>query len=99
LQPFVENAIHHAIWNEDQPINIIIRLYRKDQSICFEVVDDGGGMTAERAADIMAANREVGYGIYNVHERIQLTYGTPYGVFIYSRPGIGTQAILKIPII
>jgi len=99
LQPFVENAIHHAIWDEDQPINIIIRLYRKDQSICFEVVDDGGGMTAERAADIMSANREVGYGIYNVHERIQLTYGAPYGVFIYSRPGIGTQAILTIPII
>ncbi|RXZ82332.1 sensor histidine kinase [Paenibacillaceae bacterium] len=99
LQPFVENAINHAIWHESNPINIIIRLYQKEQCIYFEVVDDGAGMTARRMADILQGNKDYGYGIYNVHERIQLAYGSAYGISINSRLGIGTQIIIAIPIV
>jgi len=98
LQPFVENAIHHAIWHDHEPLNIVIRLYRTDRDIRFEVTDDGAGMSAERAADIMRRDKEAGYGIGNVHERIQLAYGAEYGVSLFSRIGIGTQVVIALPI-
>jgi two-component system sensor histidine kinase YesM len=98
LQPFVENAIQHAVWSDDEPLNIVIRLYRLGDAIRFEVVDDGAGMSPERAADIMRRDKEAGYGIGNVHERIQLAYGPEYGVTLFSRPGIGTQVVITCPL-
>ncbi|QNK57777.1 sensor histidine kinase [Paenibacillus sp. PAMC21692] len=98
LQPFVENAIQHAVWSDDEPLNIVIRLYRLGDAIVFEVVDDGAGMSPERAADIMRRDKEAGYGIGNVHERIQLAYGPEYGVTLFSRPGIGTQVVITCPL-
>jgi two-component system sensor histidine kinase YesM len=62
------------------------------------VVDDGSGMTAGRVNNVMQANKESGYGIRNVHERIQLAYGSNYGVTIYSRLGIGTQVVITLPL-
>ncbi len=97
LQPFVENAINHAIWHGEAPLNIIIRLYLQEGCILFEVVDDGAGMTAEQLRNVREGNKEAGYGIRNVHERIQLAYGPEYGVTITSRLGIGTQVHIRLP--
>ncbi len=98
LQPFVENAINHAIWDDNQTLNIIIRLYREGDGMIFEVVDDGAGMTAEQAGNALQSHMDAGYGIRNVHERIQLAYGPGYGVELFSRRGIGTQVRIKLPL-
>jgi len=98
LQPFVENAINHAVWDDNSTLNIIIRLYRTENKICFEVVDDGAGMIKGQAKSALQANTNEGYGIRNVHERIQLAYGPEYGVVLFSRKGIGTQARITIPL-
>lgn len=96
LQPFVENAIHHAIWDEDLGINIVIRAYREGEDILLEVVDDGMGMTAD-TLDRLSSPQEAGYGIRNVGERIKLAFGDEYGVSIFSRLGIGTQVKIRLP--
>ncbi|MNJ03791.1 hypothetical protein D3C73_1642570 [compost metagenome] len=38
-----------------------------------------------------------GIGIRNVHDRLTLLYGEPYGVSISSTPGQGTKVSIKIP--
>ena len=38
-----------------------------------------------------------GFGLINVHERIQLYYGRNYGMKVYSRQGFGTRILIKIP--
>lgn len=38
-----------------------------------------------------------GYGIKNVQERLQLLFGSEYGINIHSQPGIGTSVIVRIP--
>lgn len=54
----------------------------------LRVEDDGAGMTAEQCAQLNAAlrasgNREYdhGYGIFNVNDRIRLSYGKEYGLY------------------
>lgn len=99
LQPFVENAINHAVWDDEVGLNIIIKVYKDDRDIYLEVIDDGMGIrteTLERAQNKI--DHGSGYGITNVDQRIKLAFGDEYGVTIYSKFGIGTKAQIRIPL-
>ncbi|NBD22354.1 cache domain-containing sensor histidine kinase [Paenibacillus glycinis] len=113
LQPFIENAINHAVWDDDAGIAIIIKARIEDDTLVLEVIDDGMGMRPETlarirssAADDAAGGATVGatggatggYGIRNVDRRIKMTFGDAYGVRIYSRFGIGTTVQLRVPL-
>lgn len=98
LQPFIENAINHAVCERDTPLHIIIRLYQRDKKIYFEVEDDGTGIPFDKVQKLDSGKPEAGFGIYNVNERIQLAYGKQYRVNIYSELGKGTRVQISIPI-
>jgi two-component system sensor histidine kinase YesM len=103
LQPIVENALYHGIKNKRRKGFIQIRGHlAKEGHILLEVLDDGIGMTEEKVARLrLQFNREVdqqdGFGINNVHQRIRLYYGEPYGIEIESEYGIGTRISITIP--
>lgn len=97
LQPFIENILEHAWFGNSIHIRISGRL--EEEHIVFKVIDDGVGMTPERIAQIFdpVEGINTGFGIRNVHSRIQLHFGSAYGVTIGSRPGIGTTVRIVIP--
>lgn len=98
LQPFVENSIiHGAEYKIGKITNIVIRGYKEENRIVLEVVDDGIGIKEIPESD--RYSETTGYGIRNVHEKIQLQYGYEYGVRIFSKLGIGTQVLIYLPII
>lgn len=39
-----------------------------------------------------------GIGLHNINERIQLMYGSEYGVEVYSKEQCYTKVVLKIPV-
>ncbi|NOU85499.1 HAMP domain-containing protein [Paenibacillus sp. LMG 31460] len=99
LQPFVENAINHAVWDDEVGINITIKVYKDDRDIYLEVIDDGMGMRAETLERALNKTDNVsGYGITNVDQRIKLAFGDEYGVTLYSKFGVGTKAQIRIPL-
>ncbi|MBT2292635.1 hypothetical protein J7E73_26565 [Paenibacillus albidus] len=68
----------------------------------LEVIDDGMGMSAGKAAHILeqgnsGGEHSPGYGIANVNRRLKLLFGEGYGVQIFSALGIGTQVSIRIP--
>lgn len=98
LQPFVENAILHGAEHKAGTTHIVIKGYLSQDEHCivFEIIDDGVGMKAP------VHNQYVnngGYGIHNVHEKIQLQYGHRYGVKLFSEPGVGTTVVIRIPVV
>lgn len=98
LQPFVENCINHAIWDQELGVNIIIRARRDGQDISLSVVDDGMGMRMCDGPELpQSGDKLSGYGIRNVDNRIRLLYGDSYGVSVYSRLGIGTSVTIRVP--
>jgi two-component system sensor histidine kinase YesM len=100
LQPFVENAMNHAIWDDKLGITIMIKAYRDGPDIILKIIDDGMGMRmrGECGNDLPASGDPLsGYGIRNVDNRIKLLYGDSYGISIYSRLGIGTTVTIRIP--
>ncbi|RED64969.1 sensor histidine kinase [Cohnella lupini] len=97
-QPFIENCINHAIWDDECGINIVIKLAADGNDVLLSVIDDGMGMPKdvfERMRNPIGQSE--GYGIYNVDKRIRLAYGERYGVQVYSKLGIGTSVQIRIP--
>jgi len=97
LQPFIENALEHA-WFGD-PIHVRILGYTDGRVVSFKIIDDGIGMTQGRQQQVFhpALGADGGFGIRNVHSRIQLHFGSEYGVKMFSRPGIGTTVLIRFP--
>lgn len=107
LQPLVENALYHGIKNKRTPGFIQVRAARIDGgSLCLEVIDNGNGMTRQRLEEVIASldaessnfEKDTGYGLRNVNQRIQLYYGRQYGLTIKSEYKKGTHVIVRLPI-
>ncbi|HHV50826.1 MAG TPA: hypothetical protein GXX54_03880 [Clostridiales bacterium] len=97
IQPFVENAIKHGIGPKNGMGHITVRGYKKGEDLIFEVLDDGVGFDENTKSQKAGENGGLnGYGVKNVHERIQLEYGQDYGVSIASIPGEGTRVTIKV---
>ena len=90
LQPFVENAMYHGLEPKLGKGSIWVTGKRAGKNLVFEIRDDGVGIQ-----DL--SKLETGYGIRNVKERIQLNYGSEYGVTFESEPGKGTTVRITIP--
>nr|WP_242838570.1 sensor histidine kinase [Clostridium saccharoperbutylacetonicum] len=106
LQPLVENAIYHGIKEKRGSGRILIKGEIKENTLIFAISDNGKGMEEELLNKInyMLRNgnekkNEIGYGIFNVNERIKIIYGDEYGLQYESIYGEGTTVLLKHPII
>ncbi|MFK9090126.1 sensor histidine kinase [Bacillus salipaludis] len=105
LQPLVENAIYHGIRNKrgKGKISISIRV-KDDETLLFTVKDTGLGIEEEALHRLnhslknMNDEHKKGYGLFNVNERIKLSYGDQYGLELKSEYKIGTTVIGVLPI-
>lgn len=97
IQPLAENAILHGLDHRELPGSAILSIsgYREGQDIIFKVMDNGCGMSEEECERILTKDSK-GYGVKNVHQRIQLYYGEGYGLTFHSTMGMGTYVLLKI---
>ncbi|WP_161952924.1 sensor histidine kinase [Paenibacillus sp. EZ-K15] len=97
LQPFVENALEHAM--SEEPLHIRIVAYQEEGTIVMKVIDNGVGMSEETISKILGyKDQSVGYGIRNVNERIKLQFGESFGVTMESELGLGTTVRIVIPL-
>jgi two-component system sensor histidine kinase YesM len=104
LQPLVENAIYHGIKERRGPGVLSVEAKAQDGDLSLVVRDDGVGMDAAMLASLNASLEDGGpavggYGIRNVHERIRLTFGKPYGLSFTSVCGEGTAVTIRHPIL
>lgn len=106
LQPLVENAIFHGIEPRGQAGSVLIRVVRDTDSsdVLLSLEDDGVGMTPEQLAKAVsepgpeeAAAKFRHVGIWNVHRRLQYSFGEAYGLSIRSTPGAGTTVTVRLP--
>lgn len=96
LQPIVENSIYHGIRDLDRMGLISIRVYAQDDQIVFQIQDNGSGISEEAQQKIWTAPEEH-FGIKNIHERVQLHYGSEFGLTMESPPEGGLITCISIP--
>jgi len=103
IQPLVENSIFHGIMaTPDETGSIWIEARRDHSDIAIRVTDDGVGVDEAAIEKILVGARSSydhhGYGVRNIHERLQLNYGSRYGLKYRSRPGEGTTVEFRVPV-
>jgi two-component system sensor histidine kinase YesM len=99
LQPIIENCFKHAFIDGIKPYHKIrISANSINDKFCLTVEDNGIGTSFE-INDFKFDSDQQGIGLPNVSKRIQLIFGTDYGLTISSKPGCGTVVIIKIPLL
>lgn len=103
LQPLIENYFVHGIRLERDDNELKIYIYKHLEDIVVEVIDNGRGIPKDKLDDINRRIRECDHsgksiGMLNVHERIKIKYGEPYGLTVTSEENKGTNMILRFPL-
>jgi two-component system sensor histidine kinase YesM len=97
LQPLAENAIKHGIKQKNNGQGLLyVSAWLDKGTVNFAIEDNGPGMKQE-TIDTILTMQSTGYGLRNVNERLQLRFGTKYGISIQSRLGYGTVMTVVIP--
>jgi len=100
LQPLVENALYHGIKNRRGMGTITVTGEADGNDLLLKVTDNGAGMDEEQVRVLQAGiyeDRHTGLGLVNVHKRIRLYCGEPYGLFFESSVGKGSTVSIRLP--
>lgn len=102
LQPIVENCIIHGFENRSEG-TIDISAKQEDKTILLFIADDGDGVPQGRLNELntlfdnKSSVSERPLALRNIHDRIQLAFGEPYGLRIENNKKGGATVIVLIP--
>ena len=106
LQPIVENAVLHGIEPVAADTTIYIKAWEDDDRFRIEITDSGKGMDEGELQKLLkrihgeieeSGGRGSGIGLKNVEDRIKLTFGSEYGLEVYSKPLKYTKVSIVLP--
>jgi len=106
VQPIVENAFKHGYEKHKLRLGYIgFSGERTPDAYILRVTDRGAGMSSEQAeaynryfaAPEPAIEADGRIGLWNVHQRIRLAYGAPYGLHIEASGPEGTVIQVRLP--
>ncbi len=102
LQPLVENAIYHGIRiKEGGKGTIVLEIRACGEDIYLSLCDSGTGMTQEEIDEmnqsISLYDETFGYGVRNVNKRIELMFGTEYGLRYFRNEQGGVTVEIRLP--
>ncbi|RUS45618.1 sensor histidine kinase [Cohnella sp. AR92] len=101
IQPLIENAILHGVRNMGEDGLLQVNARQEGDRVLIEVIDNGYQKVdydwLNRIIRESRTESTTGYGIHNVFERIQLHYGSEYGISYSETPGGGTTATISLP--
>jgi len=100
LQPLVENAIKHGFKNTGNYGDILIKGYKENENIVFEVVNEGDQVDLEKIEMLLHPENDAkqkSYGIRNVNDRLIKQYGQEFELKFFIKRG-RTHAKIEIPL-
>lgn len=100
LQPLVENAITHGLLPTGRNGQINVRIFIEKGELLFTVEDDGVGANVEEITSFLentGSTEARGLAIRNVHQRIQLRYGSQYGLAFSKNSSGGFTITVRQP--
>lgn len=100
IQPLVENSVNYAMEKSTEVCHIRLEGTRLEDTIIIDVINNGSQFEAdllEKLENGLITPHGFGIGLLNIHKRIQLTYGTGYGLILFNRDEEHAVARIIIP--
>lgn len=102
VQPIIENAMKYGLGTREH-LHVQVKAFQKGEDIWISCQDDGDGMSQEHLQKIrenlrQKENMTAHLGLYNVHRRLQLTYGHDYGIHLENKNGLCVKVNFPIQV-
>ncbi len=99
LQPLVENAVTHGHGDRVQKGKIIINIFRDNDNMIYEVIDDGDGADENYVNSIISgvSSESGSFALKTTSNRLTIKFGAEYALEFKSKVGEGTCVRAKIP--
>ena len=100
IQPLVENSIIHGVGKMEGEGEVWISMTISNGQMIIIVEDNGfRPVNLEKIQKLLTGdeNPDSGFGIRNVHKRIQLRFGEDFGLSFSARAEGGTRAMIRLP--
>jgi signal transduction histidine kinase len=88
-QGLIGNILEHS-----EAKNVLIKLERNNDECILRIEDDGKGFDVSKVTRVESSGR--GAGLFTMRERLRLVGGVGH---VKSKPGQGTIAIAKVPLV
>lgn len=103
IQPLVENAVQHGVEEKAGEAMIRLRVFEEGGMVRIRVDDNGKGMAEMELKRLQRElnqpmHENMGCGLWNVNQRLQLKYGEEAGLTVDLSPEGGLRVDLKWPI-
>lgn len=103
VQPIIENAYKHGLEMRRKEGFVRVAIRREGVDLLLSVEDNGDKLTDERlsrlSADLLMPPGEQEYtGLLNVHRRLQIRFGVPYGITVSRSEIGGMRVVVTIPV-
>ncbi len=99
LQPIVENAVLHGLKAKKGEKCLEVHVQKICGSVNIRIMDNGIGTDKKLSFENTKIQFDENIGLKNVHSRIELYFGKPYGLEFESRSGGGTAVTVRLPYI
>ncbi|SIQ95295.1 ATP-binding protein [Paenibacillus macquariensis] len=97
IQPFVENAIRHGLFEKDGYGKVSLMIDEGDEYIKICIEDDGVGIPDDLLYQMIKGDGKVGgIGIENIRKRMDVISGATFT--ISSDLGLGTKVTIYLPV-
>ena len=97
IQPIVENAVKHGIFEKAEGGEIILDVKNDILETIIIISDNGTGMSKSKLEKILIEDNKNCIGLRNVNERLKAKYGQEYELKIRSEENVGTTVLIRIP--
>ncbi|GGH36475.1 sensor histidine kinase [Paenibacillus segetis] len=105
IQPIIENALSHGLEPRGKGGSLLLSVEKSATNcLVITIIDNGVGLSPYDLSNLIDRLNSKNVtstehiGVQNVHNRIWMKYGDPYGVNIHSVEGQGTTVIIQLPI-
>lgn len=101
LQPIVENSINYGLENMLEACRIQIAAAAEEGCLVFRIEDNGPGIESDLQGRLYRGEispKGSGIGLKNIHDRIQMMFGSRYGLCIEQAAEGGTLVTVAIPL-
>lgn len=105
IQPIIENFFKYVVEPREEISHIAISGFESNNDAIIKITDNGDGMPLEMIELALKGNlkrsKNDGLGIFNVSERLKLSFGDNYGLQIESsfRKGEGITVLIRCPLV
>jgi two-component system sensor histidine kinase YesM len=109
LQPLIENSLIHGVQKKKEKGLVCVHGELLNSMMKFTVEDTGVGIDDHKLHELrlllkksqgrkLKPEEVTSYGLLNVHQRLQLHYGSESGLILDSEAGVGTRISFNIPL-